>query len=104
MVMNLKNIIYPYANNPKLPRQILDNGDSELFIFDSRISNRENALQLATSISRSIKKQMEVNGFTGYINFAIGVVENGLFSIPKPFVYVATSSGELKCLNSERYK
>ena len=79
MVMNLKNIIYPYANNPKLPRQILDNGDSELFIFDSRISNRENALQLATSISRSIKKQMEVNGFTGYINFAIGVVENGQF-------------------------
>ena len=79
MVMNLKNIVYPYASNPKLPRQILDNGDSELFIFDLRISNRESALQLANSISRSIKKQMEVNGFTGYINFAIGVVENGQF-------------------------
>ena len=38
------------------------------------------------------------------INSIVGVVENGLFSIPKPFVYVATSSGELKCLNSERYK
>lgn len=79
MVMNLKNIIYPYASNPKLPRQILDNGDSEMFIFDLRISNRESALQLANSISHSIKKQMEVNGFTGYINFAIGVVENGQF-------------------------
>ena len=79
MVMNLKNTIYPYASNPKVPRQILDNGDSELFIFDTRISNRESALQLANSIAHSIKKQMEVNGFSGFINFAIGVVENGQF-------------------------
>ena len=79
MIMNLKNTIYPYASNPKLPRQILDNGDSELFIFDLRLSNRESAMQLANSISVSIKKQMEVNGFSGFINFAIGIVENGQF-------------------------
>jgi EAL domain-containing protein (putative c-di-GMP-specific phosphodiesterase class I) len=79
MIMNLKNAIYPYASNPKLPRQILDNGEPELFVFDLRISNREAALQLANSISRSIKKQMEVNGFSGYIDFAIGIVENGQF-------------------------
>lgn len=79
MIMNLKNVIYPYASNPKLPRQILDNGDSELFIFDLRLSNRESAMQIANSISVSIKKQMEVNGFSGFINFAIGIVENGQF-------------------------
>jgi EAL domain-containing protein (putative c-di-GMP-specific phosphodiesterase class I) len=79
MVMNLKNVIYPYANNPRVQRQILDNGDSELFLFDTKISNRESALQLANSISRSLRKQMEVNGFSGSINFAIGVVENSQF-------------------------
>ena len=79
MIMNLKNSIYPYASNQKFPRQIMDNGDNELFLFDLRISSRESALQLANSMSRSLKKQMEVNGFSGYINFAIGIVENGQF-------------------------
>ncbi len=79
MIMNLKNTIYPYSSNPKVPRQIMDNGDSELFLFDLRISNREAALQLANSIAHSIRKQMEVNAFAGNINFAIGVVENGQF-------------------------
>lgn len=37
------------------------------------------------------------------LNKIVGVVENGFFSIPKPIVYVATSEGELKCLNSDRY-
>ena len=79
MIMNLKNAIYPFASNPKVPRQILDNGDSEVFLFDLRISNKETAMQLATSIAHSIKRQMEVNGFAGYINFSIGLVENGTF-------------------------
>ena len=79
MVMNLKNSIYPYASNPKLPRQIMDNGDNEIFLFDLRISNKESAIQLATSIARSIKRETEVNGFAGYINFSIGIVENGIF-------------------------
>ena len=79
MIMNLKNAVYPFASNPKVPRQILDNGDSEVFLFDLRISNKETAMQLATSIAHSIKRQMEVNGFAGYINFSIGLVENGTF-------------------------
>ena len=79
MIMNLKNAIYPFANNPKLPRQIMDNGESEVFLFDLRINNKENAMQLATSLVRSLKREMEVNGFAGYINFSIGVVENGTF-------------------------
>ena len=79
MIMNLKNAVYPFANNPKLPRQIMDNGDNELFLFDLRINNKENALQLSSSIARSIRREMEVNGFSGFINFSIGVVENGIF-------------------------
>ena len=79
MVMNLKNSIYPYASNTKLPRQIMDNGENEVFLFDLRISNKESAIQLANSIARSIKKETEVNGFAGYINFSIGIVENGIF-------------------------
>ena len=79
MIMNLKNVVYPYASSLRTPRQILDNGDSEIFLFDLRISNKESAMQLASSISRSLKRQIEVNGFAGYVNFSIGLVENGTF-------------------------
>ncbi len=79
MIMTLKNAIYPYCSNPKLPRQILDNGENELLVFDIRISNKEGAMQLANSMARSIRRQMEVNGFSGYINFCIGIVGNGQF-------------------------
>ena len=56
MVMNLKNAVYPFAANPRLTRQMLDNGDNELFLFDLRISNKEAAMQLANSISVSISR------------------------------------------------
>ena len=79
MVMNLKNAVYPFASNPRLPRQMIDNGENELFIFDLRISNKESAMQLANSMAKAIKREMEVNGFAGFINFSIGVVENANF-------------------------
>ena len=79
MIMNLKNSVYPFASNPKVPRQILDNGDNELLLFDLKMSSKESALQLANSMAKAIRRQMEVNGFTGYINFSIGIVENKLF-------------------------
>ncbi len=79
MIMNLKNSVYPYASNIKVPRQIMDNGENELFLFDLRIMNKEQAMQLANSIAKSLRREMEVNGFAGYINFSIGVVENRLF-------------------------
>ena len=79
MIMTLKNAIYPYCSNPKLPRQIMDNGENELLVFDIRISNKESAMVLANSMARSLRRQMEVNGFSGYINFCIGVVANGQF-------------------------
>ena len=79
MIMTLKNVIYPFASNNKIPRQILDEGGNELFLFDLKIANREQAMQLASSLSHSLRKQMEVNGFNGYISFVIGIVENGQY-------------------------
>ena len=79
MLMTLKNAIYPFASAFKTPRQILDEGGNELFLFDTKITNRENAMQFASSIEHTLKMQMEVNGFSGYISFAIGIVENGQY-------------------------
>ena len=79
MVMNLKNSVYPFASNPRLPRQMIDNGENELFLFDLHISNKEAAMQLANSMAKAIRREMEVNGFAGFINFSIGLVENANF-------------------------
>lgn len=79
MVMTLKNEVYPYANDFKAPRQIVDNVDNELLLFDMRINTREDAMHLATSIEHSLKKCIGVNGYGGSVNFSIGVVENAQF-------------------------
>lgn len=79
MLMTLKNEIYPFANNVKNPRQILDDGDNEIFLFDLKIVERKNAMQLANSIAHALRKEMEVDGFLGYISFTIGIVENGQY-------------------------
>lgn len=79
MIMTLKNVIYPFANLSKTSRQILDEGGSELFLFDLRISSKDSAMQLASSLAHALRKEMEVNGFTTYISFVIGIVENGQF-------------------------
>ena len=79
MVMTLKNEVYPYANDIKSPRQIVDTVDNELLLFDLRINNREDAMHLATSIEHSLKKCIGVNGYGGSVNFSIGIVENAQF-------------------------
>lgn len=79
MIMTLKNVVYPFGSNPRIQRQILDDGGNEMFLFDLRISNRDLALQLANSIAHALRKSMEVNGFSGYMSFVIGVVENGQY-------------------------
>ena len=79
MIMTLKNVIYPYASNPRISRQIIDSGDNELLLFDLRIATRDEAMILATSISHSIKKCIGVNGFADSVNFSIGVVENAQY-------------------------
>ena len=79
MIMTLKNTIYPFASMNKLGRQILDEGGNELFLFDLKLANKDIAMQIANSIVHALDKEMEVNGFTSYISFVIGVVENGQF-------------------------
>ena len=79
MIMTLKNAIYPFANNPRSSRQIIDGGENELLLFDLHIASRDEAMVLATSITHSVKKCIGVNGFAESINFSIGVVENAQY-------------------------
>ena len=79
MIMTLKNVIYPYASNPRVSRQIIDGGENELLLFDLRIASRDEAMVLATSMAHNIKKCIGVNGFAESINFSIGVVENAQY-------------------------
>ena len=79
MIVTLKNVIYPYASNPRVSRQIIDSGENELLLFDLRIASRDEAMVLATSLAHNIKKCIGVNGFSDSINFSIGVVENAQY-------------------------
>ena len=79
MMMTLKNEVYPFANNKREPRQIIDDSGNEVLLFDIHIQSRDDAMQLAASISHSLKKCIGVNGYNDSINFAIGVVENAQF-------------------------
>ena len=79
MMMTLKNEVYPYASNKRNPRQIVDDRGSEILLFDIHIQSRDEAMQLAASISHSLKKCIGVNGYNDSVNFAIGVVENSQF-------------------------
>ena len=79
MMMTLKNEVYPYASNKHQPRQIVDDSGNEVLLFDIKIQNRDEAMQLAASISHSLKKSIGVNGYSDSVNFAIGVIENAQF-------------------------
>ena len=79
MIVTLKNVVYPYASNPRVSRQIIDGGENELLLFDLRIGSRDEAMVLATSMAHNIKKCIGVNGFSDSINFSIGVVENAQY-------------------------
>ena len=79
MMMTLKNEVYPYASNKRMPRQIIDDSGNEILLFDIHINSRDEAMQLAASISHSLRKCIGVNGYTDSVNFAIGVVENAQF-------------------------
>ena len=79
MMMTLKNEVYPYASSKRTPRQIIDDSGNEVLLFDIHINSRDEAMQLAASISHSLRKCIGVNGYTDSVNFAIGVVENAQF-------------------------
>lgn len=79
MMMTLKNEVYPYSCVKHSPRQIVDDAGNEILLFDIHIQSRDEAMQLAASISHSLKKCIGVNGYSDSVNFAIGVVENSQF-------------------------
>ena len=79
MMMTLKNEVYPFASSKHQPRQIVDESGNELLLFDIHLATRDDAMQLAASISHSLKKCIGVNGYQDSVNFAIGVVENAQF-------------------------
>ena len=79
MVATLKNEIYPFASNPKAPRQILEIADNEVIVFDLRIGSRDEAMSFASSVEHALRKVIEVNGFAGSVNFAIGIIENAQY-------------------------
>ncbi len=99
MMMALKNEIYPYADNSRYPRQILDDGDNEIILFDTRLSNKENAIVLANSIAHGLKKCISVNGFSDSIYFAIGVVENSQYY--QDFDSLVDKA-QLACINAQQ--
>lgn len=79
MSMTLKNEIYPFVSQSKNPRQIVDISSNEMILVDLRISNKDDAMHFASSISHSLNKAIALNGFVGSIGYSIGVVENALF-------------------------
>lgn len=99
MVMTLKNEVYPFASNPKLPRQIIESADNEILLFDLRISSRDDAMRLASSIAHSIKKSIGVNGFFESINFSIGIVENAQYY--QDFDMIVSKAQEA-CINAQQ--
>ena len=76
MLMTLKNEIYPFLKVNKTPRQLIEENDNEVLLFDLKISLKEDALLLANSIAHALKKCIGVNGFQDSLTFCIGIVEN----------------------------
>ena len=99
MIMTLKNEIYPYASDPKSPRQIVDESGSEILLFDVHMESRDQAMRLATSMSHSLKKSIGVNGYSDSVSFAIGVVENKQYY--QDFDSIVTKAQEA-CINAQQ--
>lgn len=76
MIKVLKNSVYPFATSSKLHRQILDEKDRSLLMFDLKMSKVEDASKLAESMSFALKKAIGINGYEGEIKFSIGFVRN----------------------------
>ncbi len=79
MIMTLKNVIYPFATNNNYQRQLVDEGDNQIFLFDMKIDNDDSALRLAQSIAKELKISIGVNGYSNSVSFSIGIVANSLY-------------------------
>ena len=99
MVVTLKNQVYPFASSIKNPRQILDVADNEVILFDMRIGSRDEAMSFASSIEHALRRCIEVNGFSGSVNFAIGIIENSQYY--QDFDSIVTKSQEA-CMSAQQ--
>ncbi len=79
MITTLKNSIFPFANDKRVTRQIINDEENELFLIDLHLVTRDDAQRLASSIAHAIKKCIGVNGYEGTVSFSIGVIENFQF-------------------------
>ena len=79
MVMTLKNEVYPFASSNRVVRQIMENGDNDITLFDFKITTREDAIRFASSIAHSLRKCIGVNSYNKEIDFSIGICENAQF-------------------------
>lgn len=99
MIMTLKNEVYPFASNPKSPRQIIDESGSEILLFDVHMESRDQAMHLANSMAHSLRKSIGVNGYSESVNFAIGIVENKQYY--QDFDAIVTKAQEA-CINAQQ--
>lgn len=99
MIMTLKNEVYPFASDPKIPRQIVDETGSEILLFDVHMENRDQAMRLATSLAHSLRKSIGVNGYSESVSFAIGIVENKQYY--QDFDSIVTKAQEA-CINAQQ--
>lgn len=79
MMYVAKNEIYPFVNACKHPRQLLNLNANEMYLLDLFLKSKEEALQLAKSISKQINKAILTHGFENSISFTISIVANRLF-------------------------
>ena len=79
MIMTLKNEVYPFAANARTVRQIMDNGEYDISVFDFKLASKEEAIRFATSIAHQLKKCIGVNSYQKEISFSIGICENAQF-------------------------
>lgn len=79
MILTLKNSVYPFALDKTVSRQLIDINSRELILMDLKISSREEAFRLASSIAKDIKRSISISSFQTRIKFTIGIVENGQY-------------------------
>lgn len=79
MILIPKNAVYSFVKDKHHPRQLLENAINEVILFDLKLGTKEEALVLAGSLEKEIKKQISINGLDNYVSFSIGIVQNSQY-------------------------
>ena len=75
MALIPQNIIYPFVSQKRHQRFLVSNNQTELFLYDLLIQKNEDAVLLASSLTKSIQQEISINGLDNYLNFSIGFVQ-----------------------------